>query len=123
MVFEDPGQVNEYVGGYADWQRYKTELSKQNEPEKKVVKEKPKTVKKKKLSYKDQRELEQLPVTIEQLEGQQIALTDQINAPTFYQQDHALVNQTLQALEKLEAELEESYARWDALELMTEQSE
>jgi ATP-binding cassette subfamily F protein uup len=123
MVFEGPGQVNEYVGGYADWQRYKTELAEPVKSDKKSVKEKPKSVKKKKLSYKDQRELEQLPEAIEQLEERQAELNAQINAPTFYQQDHSLVAQTLQALEDLEAELEESYARWDALELMTVQNE
>ena len=64
-----------------------------------------------------------MPEAIEQLEERQAELNAQINAPTFYQQDHSLVAQTLQALEDLEAELEESYARWDALELMTVQNE
>ncbi|MDG2365920.1 MAG: ATP-binding cassette domain-containing protein [Methylococcaceae bacterium] len=123
MVFEGSGQVNEYVGGYADWQQYKAELAKSIESEKKGVKEKPKSVKKKKLSYNDQRELAQLPTTIEQLEAKQAEMNDQINAPTFYQQDHDVVAQTLNALESLEGELEVSYARWDELELMTENNE
>jgi len=123
MVFEGPGQVNEYVGGYADWQQYKTELAKSIESDKKSVKEKPKSVKKKKLSYNDQRELAQLPATIEQLEAKQTELNNQINTPTFYQQDHDVVAQTLKALESMEGELEVSYARWDELELMTENNE
>jgi len=123
MVFEGSGQVNEYVGGYDDWQQYKAELAKSIESEKKGVKEKPKSVKKKKLSYNDQRELAQLPTTIEQLEAKQAEMNDQINAPTFYQQDHDVVAQTLNALESLEGELEVSYARWDELELMTENNE
>ncbi|MBT4766181.1 MAG: ABC transporter ATP-binding protein, partial [Methylococcales bacterium] len=123
MVFEGPGQVNEYVGGYADWQQYKAELAELIESEKKSVKEKPKSVKKKKLSYNDQRELAQLPATIEQLEAKQAEMNDQINAPTFYQQDHDVVAQTLKALESLEGELEVSYARWDELELMTENND
>ena len=123
MVFEGPGQVNEYVGGYADWQQYKAELAELIESEKKSVKEKPKSVKKKKLSYNDQRELAQLPATIEQLEEKQAEMNDQINAPTFYQQDHDVVAQTLKALESLEGELEVSYARWDELELMTENND
>ncbi|MEO1895153.1 MAG: ATP-binding cassette domain-containing protein, partial [Methylococcales bacterium] len=123
MVFEGSGQVNEYVGGYADWQQYKTELAKSIESDKKSVKEKPKSVKKKKLSYNDQRELAQLPATIEQLEAKQTELNNQINTPTFYQQDHDVVAQTLKALESMEGELEVSYARWDELELMTENNE
>ncbi len=123
MVFEGSGQVNEYVGGYADWQQYKAELAELIESEKKSVKEKPKSVKKKKLSYNDQRELAQLPATIEQLEAKQAEMNDQINAPTFYQQDHDVVAQTLKALESLEGELEVSYARWDELELMTENND
>ncbi|MDP7537837.1 MAG: ATP-binding cassette domain-containing protein, partial [Methylococcales bacterium] len=123
MVFEGLGQVNEYVGGYADWQQYKAELAESIESDKKSGKEKPKSVKKKKLSYNDQRELAQLPASIEQLEAKQAELNNQINTPTFYQQDHDVVAQTLKALEGLEGELEVSYARWDELELMTDNND
>jgi ATP-binding cassette subfamily F protein uup len=39
MVFEGSGQVNEYVGGYADWQQYKTELAKSIESDNKNLKD------------------------------------------------------------------------------------
>ncbi len=64
-----------------------------------------------------------MPATIEQLEAKQTELNNQINTPTFYQQDHDVVAQTLKALESMEGELEVSYARWDELELMTENNE
>lgn len=118
FVFEGEGNINEYIGGYAEW----FELDKQRKNQaiadkaaSTAKKQKPKSIKQK-LSYKDQKELEKLPGLIEQLETEQAQLTEQIGAAGFYKQEHDAVKQTLEQLEKTEKELEHVYLRWDELE-------
>jgi ATP-binding cassette subfamily F protein uup len=69
----------------------------------------------KKLSYKDQRELDGLPERIEVLEAQLADGQGEIAAPGFYDQPHAVTHAALEALTKLQAELEVAYARWEEL--------
>ena len=68
------------------------------------------------MSYKDQRELEQLPGLIERSEIRQAELEAQIAAADFYQGDHQQVQQVLGQLTSLQAELEILYQRWGELE-------
>jgi ATP-binding cassette subfamily F protein uup len=71
---------------------------------------------KRKLSYKEQRELESLPTDIDTLE-QKIARTEsEIAAPMFYQQPHDVVQAKTQNLADLQAELEAKMERWLELE-------
>jgi ATP-binding cassette subfamily F protein uup len=69
-----------------------------------------------KLSYKDQRVLESLPQRIEALEKEQAALQQQTAEPGFYQRPEDEVAAGLARLETIVAELEDCYARWEALE-------
>jgi ATP-binding cassette subfamily F protein uup len=69
-----------------------------------------------KLSYKDQRQLEALPQQIEVLELEQAALQQQTAEPGFYQRPADEVAAGLARLETIAAELEDCYARWEALE-------
>jgi ATP-binding cassette subfamily F protein uup len=119
LVFEGQGRVAEYVGGYDDWLR-------QRQTEK-VVDEKPRvtntatrpaavTGKPRKLGYKEQRELEQLPARIEELETEQAALHEKMASPDFYQQAAEQIALTSERLSQLDAELTEAYARWEKLE-------
>ena len=122
MVFEGEGQVNEYIGGYADWFAL-SELNKRNEAikiaEANPKKEKPKSAPAaKKMSFKEQRELEQLPARIEELENLQAKLTAKINDPEFYKQSNDVSAATLAQLQNTSDELTKAYARWDALEAM-----
>ena len=71
---------------------------------------------KRKLSYKDTRELEQLPARIETLENDIAARTAAMNDPAFFKQDSAAIIAANTALAKLQAELDHAYARWQALE-------
>ena len=71
---------------------------------------------KRKLSYKDQRELEQLPARIEQLEADIAARGEAMNEPAFFQQDSAAIVKANEALAKLQVELEGAYARWAELD-------
>jgi ATP-binding cassette subfamily F protein uup len=68
------------------------------------------------LSYKDARELEQLPARIETLEAELARMTAAMNEPAFYQRDAAEINADNAALAKLQAELDVAYARWAELE-------
>jgi len=69
-----------------------------------------------KLSYKQQRELEELPGRIEALEHEQTELQTRLNDAGFYQQDKDTVAQTLARLKEIETELEQCFERWAALE-------
>ena len=71
---------------------------------------------KKKLSYKDARELEQLPGLIEQLELDVEGLTAAMNDPAFYTRSSAEVTAHTQKLSAVQAKLDEAYARWEELD-------
>jgi ATP-binding cassette subfamily F protein uup len=138
IVFDAPGQVNEYVGGYDDWLRQRpahydapapktaaqTNTQESARPGEKAEtpaaksSDKPAAKKPKKLSYKDQREYDALPETIETLETELEALQMQISEPAFYQQTgHEAV---LERLNACEAELEAAFERWEILEAQLE---
>ncbi len=114
IVFEGEGKIQEYVGGYQDWLRQRSQpKSKPNTPLSKEKPEKPKT---QKLGYKEQRELEALPEFIENLESTLDTLQTKISQADFYQGDSEEINQTLAEIKKVEAELQAGYERWEVLE-------
>ena len=124
IVFEGGGRVEEYVGGYDDWLRQSQAPTKA--PERKSAPQNlaaPATVnqqasaqpQKKKLSYKEQRELDQLPQRIEALEEEQATLQQAVNQSDFYKQSKEDVAATLERLEKINHELEGCYQRWEQL--------
>lgn len=119
FVFEGEGVVNEYIGGYAEWfafkaQQNKQQLEKKPSSDPKKSKSKPKV--KNKLSYKEQKELEQLPEKIDELEALQADLTETINQSDFYKQDQASINSTLEKLSVTEQALSNAYERWEELD-------
>jgi ATP-binding cassette subfamily F protein uup len=79
-----------------------------------AAREKPAPVKK--LSYKEQRELEALPGIIEQLETRQATLASEVSTPGFYQQDDAIILDVLARLAGVETDLETAYKRWEELD-------
>nr|WP_281506110.1 ATP-binding cassette domain-containing protein [Chromohalobacter nigrandesensis] len=145
LAFEGEGRVQEYVGGYSDWVRQGGKLppapgefgttanvlpAREAEPATPAPAS-PDTAKTKgsaasatskrvKLSYKLQRELDQLPATIETLEAEIADFEAEVGAPEFYQQDNDTVTQRLDALEAKQAELDAAMSRWMELEAMTE---
>lgn len=129
LIFEGNGQVNEYVGGYADWLAVKqrqgeatpsvatdTQHKVPAREQKTAPAQSTATTEKKKLSYKEKRELEQLPARIEQLETEISKLQEQSVQSDFYKQEQSKVNEILQQLAQLEQELELCFERWEALE-------
>jgi ATP-binding cassette subfamily F protein uup len=127
--------LREYVGGYDDWVRQRRTDGEQNaassdaassKGESQVTAAKPETItppspaaKAKKLSYKDQRELELLPGKIESLEAKIAALHEEMAQPGFFKQDGATLA-AKQAEERTSAaELTAAYARWEELEQLS----
>ncbi|MHC4552388.1 MAG: ATP-binding cassette domain-containing protein [Planctomycetota bacterium] len=118
FVLEGQGRVKEYVGGYDDWLRQHNQQLAEQAPES-VVKEKktkPKPQQKKKLSYKEQKELEALPVRIEELETEIADLHEQMAKPEFYKQQPEEIAKTADRTKQLEEELTGCYDRWEQLE-------
>jgi ATP-binding cassette subfamily F protein uup len=122
LVFEGDGRIGEYVGGYTDWLRQRrnpaapaTEALRAKTQIPASAAEKTRT-KSRKLSYKEQREIETLPGKIETLETEHSQLQAAVSAAGFYQQPGEAISATLARLQSVTAELEEYYARWEALE-------
>ena len=127
FAFEGGGRVAEYVGGFADWLRASrthrgTEDTKgkadagsrattDGKAARSVTAPKPR-----RLSYKEQRELESLPARIEALEEEQRTLEATIAAPQFYREPADAINATLSRLDALQHELIDAYARWEGLD-------
>jgi ATP-binding cassette subfamily F protein uup len=72
--------------------------------------------KKVKLSYKDRRELEELPKLIATLEDEQSAITAQLNAPDFYKTNPADARRINARFAEIEEQLLETLDRWERLE-------
>jgi ABC transport system ATP-binding/permease protein len=128
LAFEGEA-IREYVGGYDDWVRQRRALvGKRSE----AIAAKPAAEqvtgetsspastqappKPKKLSYKEQRELEQLPELIEQLESQQAALHADFASPDFFKQPGEQIAARQAELQQVSQRLAAAYARWEQLE-------
>lgn len=119
LVMEGGGRVGDYIGGYSDWLRQKpvsaapaaapTQAKPQSQPAAAAPA-------KRKLSYKDARELEALPAKIEALEKRIAELGEAMNEPGFYQRDGAAIVAHNETLSAAQAELDAAYARWAELE-------
>jgi ATP-binding cassette subfamily F protein uup len=123
IVFEDEGRIQEYVGGYSDWLRQGQSLAETDNPyeveaRKKAAAERRQRKMPTKLSYKDQRELDQLPGEIEALEASIAKIQLAVSQPDFYSQDHELAQATLSDLSDHEARLEQRIERWSKLETL-----
>jgi ABC transport system ATP-binding/permease protein len=126
LVFEGDGRFNEYAGGYEDWARYQRQIPDVPSETKKrangasaaASREDKRSEKRRKLTYKEQRELTGLPEKIEALETEQAELNARIAEPEFYRQGNEKITATMARLETLKRELEACYARWQDLELM-----
>ena len=137
IAFEGRGNVLEYVGGYDDWIRQGGKWTQADElpapaasplnnaEPKKSEDTNPGTAKapakSKKLSYKFQKEFDELPQKIEQLEAQLNGLQAEAGASDFYSQSPSVVEQKLQALAQVQLQLDECFERWAELEDMQQE--
>jgi ATP-binding cassette subfamily F protein uup len=115
LVLEGEGLVAEYVGGYDDWLRQRKPPATTKPTAKKRVDNKP-VARPKKLSYKEQQELEQLPQKIESLDRELAQLQQKMADPAIYRQEGAEIAVLKSRLVELEEELEQCYTRWEALD-------
>jgi ATP-binding cassette subfamily F protein uup len=116
LVFEGDGIINQYVGGYDDWLRQRKTIE---QPKSSAgVKIKPKSSQVvKKLTYKDQRELDELPKKIELLETQIQSISTKMSESEFYRSTKVEMQKTETQLADWQSQLSKCYKRWEQLEL------
>ena len=134
-VFDGKGNIDEQVGGYSDWEirdkatkaefdaavkagSKKAKAPSQSKSQKSASAPVEKKSSAKKLSYKLQRELDELPKQIETLEAKQAELGEETGSAEFYQKDADYVATKLDELQSLEQQLEALEERWLELEEM-----
>jgi ATP-binding cassette subfamily F protein uup len=123
LVFEGEGQVNEYIGGYEDWlrQRKIAEAARiaaeaqardaQNAPRGKS--ERPR-----KFLNREQRELDELPALLEQLEAEHTEVTERLAKPETYTEAPEVVSELKARLADIEARTQRAFSRWEELEAL-----
>jgi len=123
VIAYEEGGVREYVGGYDDWVRQRSDARpKASEPtraapsRRETPQEPAAVTATKRKSFKEQRELDLLPATIEKLETEIATLHEQVAAPSFYKQPAAEIAATQRRLKDCEAQLAAAFQRWEALE-------
>ncbi|MBT3313759.1 MAG: ATP-binding cassette domain-containing protein [Anaerolineae bacterium] len=121
LVLIKDGQGREFVGGYDDWQNQKDANKSIQKSEKKAQKASSsapeKKRKPKRLTYKEERELETLPAKIEMFETEQAQLNDSLANPAFYRENNVEVSQAVKRLREIEEELQQAYLRWEELDI------
>ncbi len=115
IAFEGTHGINEYVGGYNDWLRQRPEPPVEAKKSAKLKNRLTPKERGRKLSYKEQKELNRLPAKIDHLEGEQQALHETLADPASYQNGTDIPDLNVR-LETMTAELETAYARWEGLE-------
>ena len=125
LLFAGQGKIVEIAGGYDDVIAYQ-QRNQVSATLQKVTKNSPAAVEQtavqasvssaKKLSYKEKRELEELPALIEQLETQLEALQLTVNDAEFFKQSSEQTQSTLNLLQQTESKLAQAYKRWEQLD-------
>ncbi|MBA2672199.1 ATP-binding cassette domain-containing protein [Ramlibacter sp.] len=126
IASEGDGRWREYEGGVQDWlqqsrraqqiaQAAQAQAAKSTAPAAPAVPTPPAAPPKKKLSYKEQRELEALPGRIQALELEQKALQKELGDGTLYASDAARAAVLAQRNTGIEEELMAALERWEAL--------
>ncbi len=134
LVMEGNGVVGEYAGGYSDWirvrERARTDASSRPLPVARTSA--PNDGKsgnsartrsdRRRMSFRDQRELESLPSRIEELEGERARLYESLSDPALHR-DGAAASDAARRLAAVDVEIEQATQRWIELESLAEQSE
>lgn len=132
IVFEDDG-INEYVGGYDNWQetirrRRKAAIKESSSSNKDSSKKSTSSANQsngnatavaketRKLSFKEQKELDTLPAKIEKIEADIAALHEEMAKPEFYKQSPGEIAEQQSRLSKMERDLATAYDKWETLE-------
>ena len=132
FVAEGEGQWREYVGGYSDWERVRAPVDpvESKKPAQKPMASAPPVssvntavttssataAKPKKLSFKEQRELEQLPQLIADLEAEQSSISTRLADPSLYRQAPTEAQQLNQRYAEIDTLLVQALERWEEIE-------
>jgi len=119
VVFEENGQINNYLGGYSDWLKTGRQLNDLdnnllNLKKKKIIKKNNKL--RNKLSYKEKQKLDRLPKKIGLLESKISDLQTEVSAPNFYAQKNDEIKRILNELSGNEKLLEQLIEEWSELQ-------
>ena len=122
IAFEGNGVLTEFGGGYDDWQRFSTKREAEKAAQAKAQASKPaaKEVATKtnsnKLSFKEQKELDELPAMIEVLESEQNSINTTLADPNIYVQNPDQVKLLQARLTAIDTEIEAKMTRWEELD-------
>jgi ATP-binding cassette subfamily F protein uup len=129
LAFEGDGRVVDYVGGYDDWMRQRAAAAaaaaESIAPARPITAQAARpdapgaitpAARPRKLSFKEQRELEALPAAIEALEREQADLHAQVHGPDFYKSGADAIKAALARAEAVTLELAAAYERWNDLD-------
>ena len=121
VVAEGAGKWREFVGGYTDWERVRTLPAAAAPASKPAAKAEAAAAPaaKKKLSYKEQRELDELPKLIAKLEDEQSVLAAELSHPDFYKKTPAEGKRLNARVAEIEGELLEALEKWELIEART----
>ncbi|TAN37703.1 MAG: ATP-binding cassette domain-containing protein [Verrucomicrobia bacterium] len=117
LVFEGEGRITEYVGGYDDWLRQRPLPPAPAPKEAASQREKPPAQPRpRKLTFKEQKELDALPAMITKLEQELEELHRQMSGPEYYRRAPDMLKADHERSEQIPTELEKAYDRWEELE-------
>ena len=117
IASEGEGLWREYIGGYSDWEKYRPSALSAKVAVKADVKVTAKeAAPKKKLSYKEQRELDTLPALIAELEAEQASLSLRLADPKIYQQQAGEAEKLTKRIAEIDALLLENLEKWEQIE-------
>ncbi|CAG0960947.1 ABC transporter ATP-binding protein uup [Methylophilaceae bacterium] len=123
FAFEGNGIITEFGGGYDDWQRFstqraaeKTAASKANTTAKPPAKPAAAKSGSGKLGFKELKELEALPQTIETLEREQAEIQALLTGTDIYRDNPGQVKTCQARLDEIEDVLMQALERWEHLE-------
>ncbi len=120
IVAEGEGHWREFVGGYTDWERVRDTIAKQPAarpaPAKVEAVATAPAAKTKKLSFKEQRELDELPKLIAALEDEQTALNLQLSDADFYKKNASEAKRVNTRVAEIEEELLAALEKWEQIE-------
>jgi ATP-binding cassette subfamily F protein uup len=119
LIFAGNGQVEEIIGGYDDW--LETQSTTSAQPKKEKAKPAQRKERPRKISFKEKKELEELPKKIDILESEQTEIHQQMSDPKIYKAGNgSLISDFKERLQTIEIEVEKAYQRWNELEQIQE---
>ncbi len=122
IAYEGDGVWKEYVGGFSDWQRMRTVKAPEGLTARKAgaqaapqAASSPPPRAKSKMSFKEKRELDEMPARIEKLEAEQKAITAKLADPTLYRDQPNDVKALQIRFAAIEEALMQALTRWEEL--------